>query len=60
MNTPDFEVRSAFYRMLGGDLTQIHGIGPSLALRLVGECGTNLAAWAQLKEFYLVAVPGAG
>ena len=39
-NAPDFEVRSALYRVLGVDLTQIHGIGPSLALKLVGECGT--------------------
>src|SRR5690606_18370840 len=26
LNTPDFEVRSALYRVLGVDLTQIHGI----------------------------------
>ncbi|WP_202800497.1 transposase [Novosphingobium sp. Rr 2-17] len=33
------------------DLTQIHGIGPSLALKLVGECGTDLAAWPSSKHF---------
>lgn len=44
VNTPDFEVRSALYRVLGVDLTQIHGIGPSLALKLIGERGTNPAA----------------
>lgn len=44
VNTPDFEVRTALYRVLGVDLTQIHGMGPSLALKLIGECGTDLAA----------------
>src|SRR6202020_2552826 len=33
------------------DLTQIAGIGPSVALKLVGECGTNLAAWPSAKHF---------
>lgn len=59
-NTPDFEVRSALYRVLGVDLTQIHGIGPSLALKLVGECGTDLAAWPSAKHFtsWLCLAPG--
>jgi hypothetical protein len=34
-----FDVRAALYAMIGVDLTQIHGIGPYLALKLVGECG---------------------
>lgn len=60
LNTPDFEVRSALYRVLGVDLTQIHGIGPSLALKLVGECGTDLAAWPSSKHFtsWLCLAPG--
>ncbi|UZW53831.1 IS110 family transposase [Sphingobium sp. JS3065] len=60
MNTPDCEVRSALYRVLGVDLTQIHGIGPSLALKLVGECGTDLAAWPSSKHFtsWLCLAPG--
>ena len=29
----------------------LHGIGPYLALKLVGECGTNLAAWPTAKHF---------
>jgi transposase len=33
------------------DLTQIHGLGPYLALKLVGECGTNLTAWPSAKHF---------
>ena len=37
--------------MLGVDLTQIHGLGPYLALKLVGECGTDLSAWPSAKHF---------
>lgn len=59
-NAPDFEVRAALYRVLGVDLTQIHGIGPGLALKLVGECGTDLAAWPSAKHFtsWLCLAPG--
>jgi hypothetical protein len=37
--------------ILGVDLTQINGLGPYLALKLVGECGTDLAAWPTAKHF---------
>ena len=37
--------------MLGVDLTRIHGLGPYLALKLVAECGTDLAAWPSAKHF---------
>jgi transposase len=50
-NAPDFDVRAALHAMLGVDLTQIHGLGPALALKLVGECGTNLTAWPSAKHF---------
>ena len=33
------------------DLTRIHGLGPYLALKLVAECGTSLAAWPSAKHF---------
>ena len=33
------------------DLTRIHGLGPCLALKLVGECGTSLTAWPSAKHF---------
>jgi transposase len=39
------------HSVLGIDLTQIHGLGPSLALKLVGECGTDLSAWPDAKHF---------
>ena len=50
-NAPAFEVRDALHAILGVDLTQIHGLGPYLALKLVGECGANLAAWPSAKHF---------
>ncbi len=33
------------------NLCRIHGLGPYLALKLVGECGTNLSAWPNAKHF---------
>jgi transposase len=39
------------HRILGVDLTRIHGLGPYLALELVAECGTSLTAWPSAKHF---------
>jgi transposase len=50
-NEPAFDVRGALHAILGVDLTQINGLGPSLALKLVGECGTSLTAWPTAKHF---------
>jgi len=50
-NAPGFDARAALHAILGVDLTQIHGLGPSLALKLVGECGTDLSAWPTAKHF---------
>jgi transposase len=60
MNEPTFDVRTALYGVLGVDLTEIHGLGPSLALKLVGECGTDLRAWPSAKHFtsWLCLAPG--
>ena len=46
--------------MLGVDLTEIHRLGPSLALKLIGECGTDLRAWPSAKHFtsWLCLAPG--
>ena len=57
---PAFDVRAALHGVLGVDLTQIHGIGPSLALKLVAECGTDLTAWPSAKHFtsWLCLAPG--
>src|SRR3954466_4419536 len=50
-NALAFPAREALHRILGVDLTQIHGLGPYLALKLVGECGTSLSAWPSAKHF---------
>jgi transposase len=57
---PNFDVRSAMYQLAGTDLTQIHGIGPFLALRLIGECGTDMSRWPTAKHFtsWLTLAPG--
>jgi transposase len=59
-NAPAFDARAALHGVLGVDLTQIHGLGPSLALKLVGECGTDLSAWPNAKHFtsWLCLAPG--
>nr|WP_246423066.1 transposase [Roseospira visakhapatnamensis] len=49
-NASAFDVRGALHAILGVDLIQIHGLGPSLALKLVGECGTDLSAWPSAKH----------
>ena len=56
----NFDVRSALYQLTGTDLTQIHGIGPFLALRLISECGTDLSRWPTAKHFtsWLTLSPG--
>ncbi len=46
----DVAVRKALHAIVGVDLTQIHGLGPYLALKLVGECGTDLSAWPSAKH----------
>ncbi|MGG4607573.1 IS110 family RNA-guided transposase [Providencia sp. Me31A] len=50
-NAMTFDVREKLYRLIGTDLTQIHGIGPFLALRLISECGTDMNKWPTEKHF---------
>lgn len=54
-NALNVDIRTLLYQLVGIDLTQIHGIGPYLALRLVAECGTDLSRWrtAQHLTFWL-------
>ncbi|WP_203224882.1 transposase [Candidatus Glomeribacter gigasporarum] len=47
-NSVNFDVRPMLYQITGTDLTQIHGIGPYLVLRLVSECGSR---WPSAKHF---------
>jgi transposase len=57
---PNFDVRTALYRMLGADLSQIHGFGPYTVLRLVAECGDDMTKWPTEKHFtsWLSLAPG--
>lgn len=59
-NALNFDVRAVLFQLLGIDLTQIHGVGPYLALRLISECGTHLAQWPSAKHFtsWLTLSPG--
>jgi len=59
-NALNFDVRTLLYRLVGVDVTQIHGVGPYLALRLVAECGTDLSKWRTAKHFtsWLTLSPG--
>jgi transposase len=57
VNTPTFDVRTALFGVLGVDRTEIHGLGPSLALMLVGECGTDLKGMAERQDFTSWPVP---
>jgi transposase len=60
-NAPDLEIRRALYTLVGGvDLTQIHGLGPYSALRIVAECGTDMSRWRTAKHFtsWLTLAPG--
>lgn len=58
---PNFDVRPTVYQLVGTDLTQTHGSGPFLALRLiVPECVTDLRRWRTAKHFtsWLARSPG--
>ena len=50
-NALAFDVRPMLYKLLGVDLTQIHGRGPYNALKLVSECGTDMSRWPTCKHF---------
>ena len=45
------DLRHELFRILGVDLTQQEGLGPSTVLSLLGELGPNLAAFPACKRF---------
>jgi hypothetical protein len=59
-NAISFDVRPILYQLAGVDVTQIHGLGPYVALRLIAECGTDLSRWRSAKHFtsWLTLSPG--
>jgi transposase len=59
-NALDFDVQPLLYQLLGIDITQIHGLGPYVSLRMIAECGTDLSRWPSAKHFtsWLSLAPG--
>ncbi|MGJ7462083.1 IS110 family transposase [Halomonas sp. MA07-2] len=59
-NAPTFDLRERLFKVLGTDLTQIHGLGPYLVLKLIAECGIDMARWPTAKHFtsWLALSPG--
>ncbi len=50
-NEPRFDVRTPMHQLTGVDLSQIDGIGPYNALRLLSEIGTDMTRWPTEKHF---------
>jgi transposase len=51
-NEPQFEIRTPLHQLTGGvDLTQIDGIAPYTALKLISEIGTDMSRWPTEKHF---------
>ncbi|MBV5328155.1 MAG: IS110 family transposase [Chlorobium sp.] len=59
-NAMSFDVRSDLYHVLGLDLTEIDGFGPTLALKMISECGADMSRWPTSKHFtsWLCLAPG--
>ena len=51
-NEPRFEMRTPLHQLTGGvDLTQIDGIAPYTALKLISEIGPDMSRWPTEKHF---------
>jgi transposase len=50
-NEPRFDLRTPLHHLTGVDLSQIDGIGPYNALRLLSEIGTDMTRWPTDKHF---------
>ena len=50
-NAPRFDVRTPLHHLTGVDVSQIDGIGPYTALRLLSEIGTDMTRWPTEKHF---------
>jgi hypothetical protein len=50
-NEPRFDLRTPLHQLTGADLSQIDGIGPYNALRLLSEIGTDMSRWPTEKHF---------
>lgn len=50
-NEPRFDLRTPLHHLTGVDLSQIDGLGPYNALRLLAEIGTDMHRWPTEKHF---------
>lgn len=50
-NEPRFDVRTPLHQLSGVDLSQIDGIAPYGALRLISEIGTDMSRWPSERHF---------
>jgi hypothetical protein len=50
-NEPRFDLRTPLHQLTGVDLSQIDGLGPYNALRLLSEIGTDMTRWPTEKHF---------
>jgi transposase len=50
-NEPRFDVRTPLCQLTGTDLSQIDGIGPYNALRVLSEIGTDMTRWPTEQHF---------
>ena len=57
-NEPRFDIRTPLHQLTGVDLTQIDAIGPSSALRLLAEIGTDMSRRPTEKHFHVLADSG--
>ena len=55
-----FDLQLAAQAVLGLDVTKINGFGLYVALKLLGECGTDMSRWPSAKHFtsWLCLFPG--
>jgi transposase len=50
-NEPHFDLRTPLHQLTGTDLTQIDGIGPYTAVRLIAEIGLDMTRWPSAQHF---------
>jgi hypothetical protein len=50
-NEPRLDLRTPLHHLTGTDLSQIDGLGPYSALRLLSEIGTDMSRWPSEKHF---------
>jgi transposase len=50
-NEPRLDLRTPLHQLTGTDVSQIDGIGPYNALRLLSEIGTDMSRWPTEKHF---------